>query len=115
MTDREIFRKNFSELLRVTKAKQVDIAKYAEVSYQTVSAWVTGRGYPRADAMERICKFFGIKQSDLTEDKDVVNKEDELLQFFRAMSDIGQDKTLERAYEMKRLYPKREKKTNEKK
>ena len=67
MTDREIFKTNLVNLMNETKTKQVDIAEYAEVSYQTVSAWVQGRGYPRADAMEKLCKFFGIKQSDLTE------------------------------------------------
>ena len=107
MTDREIFQKNLSNLMNETKTKQIDIAKYAEVSYQTVSAWVQGRGYPRADAMEKLCRFFGIKQSALTEDKDEITKEDILLGSFRAMSDIGQDKLLERADELVKLYPKR--------
>lgn len=107
MTDREIFRKNLSELMRTTKVKQVDIAKYAEVSYQTVSAWVTGRGYPRADAMEKLCRFFGVKQSNLTEDKNSVNQEDQLLSMFRAMSTRGKEKLIERATELVQLHPKR--------
>ena len=111
MTDREIFKNNLVELMRTTKVKQVDIAKYAEVSYQTVSAWVTGRGYPRADAMEKLCRFFGIKQSALTEAKDPVKtEEDILLSAFRSMSDLGREKMLERASELIRLYPKRGKK-----
>ena len=57
MTDREIFQTNLKELMRTTKVKQIDIARYAEVSYQTVSSWVCGRGYPRAEAMEKLCKF----------------------------------------------------------
>ena len=105
MTDREIFKNNLVELMRVTKVKQIDIAKYAQVSYQTVSAWVTGRGYPRADAMEKLCKFFGIKQSALTE-QPVHTEEDDLLTAFRALSDEGKQKLLERAGELIRLYPK---------
>ena len=66
MTDREIFRNNLIDLMNNTKTKQIDIARYAGISYQTVSAWVCGRGYPRADAMEKLCKFFGVKQSALT-------------------------------------------------
>ena len=54
MTDREIFQANLTELIRRSKVRQIDVAKYAEVSFQTVSSWVTGRGYPRADAMERL-------------------------------------------------------------
>ena len=106
MTDREIFQKNFTNLLNETKVKQVDVAKYAEVSYQTVSAWVQGRGYPRADAMERLCRFFGIKQSALTEEqKDT--EEDRLLSMYRCLSDEGKQKLHERAGELVKLYPKR--------
>ena len=106
MTDREIFQRNLSDLMRITKVKQIDIAKYAEVSYQTVSAWVTGRGYPRADAMEKLCQFFGIRQSALTEQKDKKTDEDQLLEAFRMMSDEGKYKLLERADELVLLCPK---------
>ena len=107
MTDREIFRQNLVELMRITKAKQVDIARYAEVSYQTVSTWVTGRAYPRADAMEKLCRFFGIKQSALTEEKGSrKTPEERLVMMFRSLSKEGQDKLLERAEELKKLHPK---------
>ncbi len=106
MTDREIFKSNLNELMRTTKVKQIDIAKYAEVSYQTVSSWVCGRGYPRAEAMEKLCKFFGIRQSDLTEEKDPSeSQEDRLVSLFRAMSAEGKAKMIERAEEMRKLYP----------
>lgn len=110
MTDREIFKNNLDNLMRITKVKQVDIARYAQVSYQTVSAWVCGRGYPRAEQMEKLCKFFGIRQSALTEEKNPeASNEDTLLSMFRAMSDEGKEKMLERAFELKQLYPKRKK------
>ena len=105
MTDREIFRNNLANLMEKSKTKQIDIAKYAEVSYQTVSAWVQGRGYPRADAMEKLCKFFGVKRSALTEEPTETD-EDELLTAFRSLSDDGKAKLLERAGELIRLYPK---------
>ena len=111
MTDREIFRKNLINMMNTTKVKQIDIAKYAQVSYQTVSAWVTGRGYPRAEAMEKLCSFFGIKQSALTEAPDSeATQEDILLSTFRSLSDEGKAKLLERAEELSKLYPKGTKK-----
>ena len=108
MTDREIFKKNLNEMMRITKVKQVDIAKYAAVSYQTVSAWVTGRGYPRAEQMEKLCRFFGVRQSALTEEQEPEKSaEDLLLDSFRALSAVGQEKLLERASELRKLYPRR--------
>ena len=108
MTDREIFRTNLYNLMRESKVKQVDIAKYAEVSYKTVSAWVCGRGYPRAEAMEKLCKFFNVRQSALTEDQNPEQtSEDKLLLIFRSLPTEAQDKLLERAAELKKLYPKR--------
>lgn len=106
MTDREIFRNNLINLINVSKVKQIDIARYANVSYQTVSSWVCGRGYPRADAMERLCKFFGIKQSVLTENGDSDNIEDKLITIFRKLNDTGKEKLLDRADELLKLYPK---------
>lgn len=112
MTDREVFQNNLTELIRTSKVKQADIAKYAEVSYKTVSAWVRGRGYPRAEAMEKLCRFFNIRQSALTEPHNPSESlEDKLLMAFRSMSSAGQDKLLERAEELRVLYPRRVKKS----
>ena len=113
MTDREIFQQNLVNLMNITKVKQIDIARYAEVSYQTVSAWVCGRGYPRADAMQKLCKFFNIKQSALTEERSKETDEDRLLAMFRCLSADGQQKLFERAEELVQLYPKRGKRNAE--
>ena len=110
MTDREIFRKNLSDLMHKTKTKQIDIARYAEVSYQTVSAWVKGRGYPRADAMEKLCRFFGVKQSALTEEQNKVSDEDRLITAYRSLSEEGKEKLFERADELITLHPKNRRK-----
>ena len=113
MTDREIFRNNLYNLMKVTKVRQIDVARATEVSYQTVSAWITGRGYPRADAMQKLCQFFGVKLSALTEDQNAVTEEDRLIIAYRTLSAVGQDKLLERAEELKVLYPKRSRKNAE--
>lgn len=106
MTDREIFQKNLVDLMAETKAKQRDVAEYAKVSYQTVSAWVCGRGYPRAETMQRLCQFFGIRQSALTEPKKKeISDEDRLVTAFRSLPDKGKQKLLDRADELLKLYP----------
>ena len=114
MTDREIFKSNLYNLMKSAKLKQKDIAQYAEVSYQTVSAWICGRAYPRADAMERLCRVFGVKQSALTENQSQLTPEDDLVSIFRSLPMEGKEKLLERAEELTKLYIKR-RKNNEKK
>ena len=109
MTDREVFQTNLYNLMKKSNVKQADIARYAEVSYKTVSAWVCGRGYPRVEAMEKLCRFFGVKQSALTEKPDETD-EDRLLIAFRSMSNDGKSKLIERANELTVLYPKKGKK-----
>ena len=108
MNSREAFKKNLKELMRTTKTKQIDISKYAEVSYQTVSAWCTGRGYPRPEAMEKLCQYFGVKKSFLTEDHNPEKtQEDNLLAAYRCLSEEGKKELLKRTYELVKLYPKR--------
>lgn len=104
MTDREIFKNNLNNLMNETKTKQIDLAKYAEVSYQIVSAWVQGRAYPRAEAMEKLCRFFGVRQSALTEER-IDTDQDRLMIIYGSLSEDGKTKLLERAEELLKLYP----------
>ena len=104
MTDREIFRKNLANMMNETKTKQIDLAKYTEVSYPTVSAWVQGRAYPRADAMEKLCRFFGVRQSAITEER-IDKDQDRLIIIYGSLSEDGKIKLLERAEELLKLYP----------
>ena len=114
MTNREIFMRNLYNLMKSAKLKQKDVAEYAQVSYQTVSAWICGRAYPRADAMQRLCDIFGCPMSALTEEQSNVLPEDTLVSIFRALPMEGKEKLLERAEELTKLYIKR-RKNNEKK
>ena len=96
--------------MRTSKVAQKDLAEYAQVSYKTVSAWVCGRGYPRAEQMESICKFFGIRQAALTQEKEPERtQEDVLLSCFRSLSQEGKLEMLKRAEEMTKIYPMRRK------
>lgn len=104
MTDREIFTRNFRKFLSQSGYQQQDIAKAVGVSRQTVSTWVTGKNYPRADVMERLASFFGIRLSDLVCDEEGSMHEAQLLYAFNSMSEEGKAKLLERAEELLILY-----------
>lgn len=81
---------------------QQDVANYVGCSLQTVSSWVTGRGYPRADTMAKIADFFGVSVFELVCPRE--NEEEKLLKTFRVLSETGRKKALERMEELKQLY-----------
>lgn len=105
MTNREIFRKNFIRLLDESGKTQVDVAEAVNVNRSTVSAWVTGRGYPRADVVQKLSRFFGCQLSDLViANEHEETEEDRLLSMFRSLNLTGKAKLLERAEELTVLY-----------
>lgn len=67
--DKGIFAKNLNRLLILHDIRQSDLVEYFGVSKSTVSAWCAGAKIPRMDKIEALSKYFGVKKSDLLEDK----------------------------------------------
>lgn len=104
MTNRENFQKNLSRLLSQNDIRQIDLAKHLNVSKQTISTWICGRAYPRADVMEKIANFFGTTISALVYDQQEMKEESEIVYFFHALPEDGRQKLLERTHELAILY-----------
>lgn len=66
---REVLAHNLRENMEARNINQSELAKIAGVSPATVSDWLNAKKYPRIDKIEIIAKHFGIKKSDLIEDK----------------------------------------------
>lgn len=73
MNDRENFRKNLNYFLTTSGKLQKDLADYVGAKTTTVSGWTRGVSYPRADAMEKIARFFGVPTSRLVGDPDTIS------------------------------------------
>lgn len=104
MTNRENFQKNLSLLIKQHGGNQNDLAKYLDVSKQTVSAWIHGKAYPRADVMEKISTYFGTTISALVYDIQEQMEESEIVYYFHSLPDEGKQKLLERTHELAILY-----------
>jgi len=105
MTNREVFIKNFQKYMELNRLKQTDVAKALGVNRATVSAWATGRGYPRADVMQKLANYLNVQMSDLViESQESETEEERLLSMFRLLSSTGKAKLLERAEELTVLY-----------
>lgn len=68
-----IFQKNLNRYLEETNSTQAELATFLGVSNTTVNKWVRGYGAPRMDKVDKICEFFGIRRSDLLEEKSKSN------------------------------------------
>ena len=66
-----LFSKNLNYYLNKNEKTQLDLANHLGVSTSAVSAWCRGLKTPRMDKVDAMCKYFGIKRSDLMEDKSV--------------------------------------------
>ena len=64
-----LFSKNLNHYLNINDKTQLDLAKYLGASASAVSAWCRGVKTPRMDKVDAMCEYFGIKRSDLMEDK----------------------------------------------
>ena len=106
MDNREVFHRNFNKYFSESKALQKDIADAVGVQRSTVSAWATGRAYPRADVVQKLAIFFGCQMSDLVIEAEAEEETDEthLLSMFRSLNATGRAKLLERAEELTVLY-----------
>lgn len=64
-----LFAQNLNYYLHINGKTQLALANHLGVSTSAVSAWCRGIKTPRMDKVDAMCKYFGIKRSDLMEDK----------------------------------------------
>ena len=73
MDNKNIFASNLQKYMKRNDKSRTDIAEALGISYYTVTDWVKGKKYPRMDKVEMLANFFGIKKSDLIEEKTIDN------------------------------------------
>src|SRR5699024_9364743 len=67
--EREVFSNNLRKYIDSRGIDQKILADFLDTSEMSVSNWVNGVKYPRMGNIQRIADYFGIKKSDLIEDK----------------------------------------------
>jgi repressor LexA len=69
MDNKKIFADNLNRQMEINEKSRQDVCQAIGVSYFTLRDWVTGKNYPRMDKVEMLAEYFGIKKSDLIEEK----------------------------------------------
>lgn len=83
--NKEIMSRNLKYYIEKSGRDRRELADIWGFPYSTVSEWVNGRKYPRIDKIEIMADYFGIKKSDLVEDKE---QEERNIKNSDAMADI---------------------------
>lgn len=67
--NKEIFSKNLQYYMGINNKTRYDICKDLNFPYTTFTEWYKGNIYPRIDKIEMLANYFGIKKSDLIEER----------------------------------------------
>lgn len=67
--NKKIFAKNLSYYIERSGKTQKEISEVLDVATSTLNNWVMGNKYPRMDKVEMLANYFGIKKSDLIEER----------------------------------------------
>lgn len=70
---KEIFSKNLSHYMDSRGTTQTELSSALGIPKMTLNNWVKGNTYPRPDKVQLLADYFGIKRSDLTEEKQISN------------------------------------------
>lgn len=91
------------------KLNDIDRNKLCEdlgLKYMTVSDWINANTYPRIDKIELLANYFGIRKSDLVEDKNIIKPVSPILSIYNSLEPSKQEKVLD--YAKKQLKEQRE-------
>ncbi len=73
---KKIFSTNLNKYMELNDKSQIDLVNDLGFNKSAVSTWCNGTRLPRMDKVETLAKYFGIKRSDLIEDKSDNQEED---------------------------------------
>lgn len=68
-SQRDVMSRNLKRLIKSKGIDQRQLAEHLGISEMSVSNWVKGNKYPRINNIQKMADYFGVKKSDLIEDK----------------------------------------------
>jgi transcriptional regulator with XRE-family HTH domain len=66
---KEVFAKNLRHYMELSNKNQKEMAEIVGVSAPTFNEWLKAKKFPRIDRVEKLAQYFGIRKSDLIEEK----------------------------------------------
>lgn len=66
---KEVFAKNLRKYMDASGKTQKELAEIVGVTAPTFNEWIKAKKFPRIDKVQKLADYFGIKKSDLIEEK----------------------------------------------
>lgn len=66
---KQVFSRNLKRYMESSGKNQKELAEIAGVTAPTFNEWIKGKKFPRIDKVQRLADYFGIKKSDLIEER----------------------------------------------
>lgn len=78
--NKRIMAENIKRYMEKKGINAKQLAEILDFPYTTVLSWINAANYPRIDKIEQMADFFGVKKSDLIEDKidTIINRHPDL-------------------------------------
>lgn len=79
--NKQVFSENLRYYIEKSGKTQKEVSVFVGIAYSTFNDWCTGKKYPRIDKIEMLSNYFGIKKSDLIEERlsDAIKKDNDIL------------------------------------
>ena len=102
--NKKVMAKNIQKYMDLNHISRSELCEAIGVKYTTLTDWIKGNTYPRIDWIERMANYFGIRKSDLVEEKtdfgDLSSAEQDMLSDYRTLNDLGQQEATKRVHEL---------------
>lgn len=72
--NKAVFARNLSNIMSERDLSQKELCATLGFSESTFSDWINAKAYPRIDKIEKLSNFFGVKKSDLIEERNILSK-----------------------------------------
>lgn len=71
---KQVFAKNLRKYMEASGKTQKELAEIVGVTAPTFNEWINAKKFPRIDKIQKLADYFGIKKSDLIEEKSDTTK-----------------------------------------
>lgn len=68
-SEKDIFSNNLNRLMQLNGKSQIDLIEDLGINKSTISTWCRGTKMPRMGTIQTLADYFGVRKSDLIEEK----------------------------------------------